>query len=82
MRKGNDLNVGFYLYDYLKSFFCLGSSFFWLKNTLTPLCLCRDKTKGQFSKNITLALTKTLPKKYGQITLFTYKLDSQNKNYI
>ena len=82
MGKGNDLNVGFYLYDYLKSFLCLGSLFFWLKNTLTPLCLYRDETKEQSGKNITLTLTKILHKKYGQITLSTYKLDFQNKNYI
>ena len=66
----------------------MGSSFFWFKNTFTPICLNRDKTKGQSSKNATLTLTKTLPKKYGhspvnfQITLSTYKLDFQNKNYI
>ena len=53
-----------------------------------PLCLSRDKTKGQSSKNTTLTSTKTLPKKYDnspvnfQITLSTYKLDCQNKNYI
>ena len=58
------------------------------KNTPTTLCLNKDKTKEQASKNTTLTLTKTLPKKYGnstvdfQITLFTYKLNSQNKNYI
>ena len=64
------------------------SSFFWLKNVPTLLCLSRDKTKGQFGKNTTLTPTKTLPKKYShpfvdfQITLFTYILDFQNKNYI
>ena len=55
---------------------------------LHPLWLSRDKTKGQFGKNATLTLTKTLLKKYDnffinfQIDLFTYKLDFQNKNYI
>ena len=61
-----------------------------------PLCLSRDKTKGQSGKNTTLTPTKTLPKKKGhssviiifffenspikfQITLSTYKLNSQNK---
>ena len=58
------------------------------KNTLIPLCLSRDKTKGQFNKNTTLTPTKTLSKKLShslvnfQIALFTYKLYSQNKNYI
>ena len=33
------------------------------KNVLILLCLSRNKTKGQFSKNITLTLTKTLRKK-------------------
>ena len=46
------------------------------------------KTRGQSDKNITLTSTKILPKKYGhplidfQIALSTYKLNSQNKNYI
>ena len=46
------------------------------------------QTKGQFSKNTTLIPIKTLPKKQDytlidfQITLSTYKLDSQNKSYI
>ena len=58
---------------------------FQFKNTPTSLCLSRDKTKRQPSKNATLTTTKTLPKKQGfsldfQISLFTYKLDSQNKN--
>ena len=44
-------------------FSSLRSSFFWLKNTPTPLCLSRDKIKGQSSKNTTLTPTKTLPKK-------------------
>ena len=50
--------------------------------------LCKDKTKREFGKNTTLTPTKTLPKKQNhspidfQIILFTYKLDSQNKNYI
>ena len=52
-----------YLYYYLRGFSCLGSLFFWFKNTPTLLCLCRDKTKRQFGKNITLTPTKTLPKK-------------------
>ena len=62
--------------------------FFWFKNSPTTLCLSRDKTKKQAGKNTTLTLTKILPKKYDhfsvdfQITLFTYKLDSQNKNCI
>ena len=44
-------------------FFGLGSSIFLFENVLTPLCLSRDKTKGQFSKNTTLTPTKTLPTK-------------------
>ena len=50
--------------------------------------LCKDKTKREFGKNTTLTPTKTLPKKQDhspidfQIILPTYKLDSQNKNYI
>ena len=46
------------------------------------------QTKEQSGKNTTLTLSKTLPKKYShssfdfQITLSTYKLDSQNKNQI
>ena len=62
--------------------------FFWFKNTSTLLYLSRDKIKGQFGKNATLTPTKTLLKKYDyfpvnfQIALSTYKLDSQNKNYI
>ena len=61
---------------------------FCLKNTPTFLCLDRDKIKEQFSKNITLTPTKILPKKQAhspvdfQITLSTYKLNSQNKNYM
>ena len=53
-----------------------------------PYVYIKTKTKRQSSKNTTLTLTKTLPKKYGhspidfQITLSTYKLDFQNKNYI
>ena len=67
---------------------CLGSSFFWFKNAPTPQYLSRDKTKRQSGKNTALTPTKTLPKKQGhslvdfQIVLFTYKLDSQYKNYI
>ena len=45
------------------SFSCLESSFFWLKNTPTPLYLSKDKTKGQSDKNTTLTFTKTLFKK-------------------
>ena len=66
-----------------KKFFSFGILIFFLfKNALTPLCLYRDETKEQLGKNITLTLTKILHKKYGQITLSTYKLDFQNKNYI
>ena len=71
-----------------KGFSLFGFLIFQFKNVLTPLCLSRDKTKGQFSKNATLTLTKTLPKKqyYSpvifQTVLSTYKLDFQNKNYI
>ena len=66
-----------------KKLFSLGILiFFWFKNALIPLCLYRDETKEQLGKNITLTLTKILHKKYGQITLSTYKLDFQNKNYI
>ena len=66
----------------------MGLSFFLFKNTPTPLCLSRDKTKGQFRKNTVLTPTKTWPKKQGhsivdfQLLYSTYKLDSQNKNYI
>ena len=66
----------------------MGSLFFWFKNAYTSLYLSRDKTKRQSGKNTTLTPTKILSKKYGnfsvdfQISLFTYKLDSQNKNYI
>ena len=48
----------------------------------------RDKIKGQSGKNTNLTSTKTLPKKQDhflinfQITLSTYKLYFQNKNYI
>ena len=62
------------------------SSFFGLK--VASICLSKDKTKRQSGKNTTLTLAKTLPKKYShslidfQITLSTYKLDFQNKNYI
>ena len=64
------------------------SNFFFFLNAFTSLCLSKDKTKGQFGKNTTLIPTKTLPKKWShspddfQISLSTYKLDSQNKNYI
>ena len=51
------------LYYYLMGFSYLGSSFFWFKNALTPLCLNRNKSKGQSGKNTTLTPTKTLPKK-------------------
>ena len=46
------------------------------------------KTKEQSDKHTTLTPTKILPKKQShslvdfQIALSTYKLDSQNKNYI
>ena len=62
--------------------------FFLFKNSLTFLYLSKDKTKGQSDKNTTLTPTKTLPKKWShspddfQISLSTYKLDSQNKKYI
>ena len=52
-----------YIYYYLKGFSYLESSFVWFKNALTPLYLSKDKTKGQFNKNITLTPAKTLPKK-------------------
>ena len=77
-----------YLYYYLRGFSCLDSSFFQFKNAPTSQYLSRDKTKGQSGKNTTLTPTKTVPKKQGhafvnfQITLSTYKLDFQNKNYI
>ena len=56
-----------------------GIFIFWFKNAPTLLCLSRDKTKEQSSKNTTLTSTKTLPKKQHhspigfQITLSTYK---------
>ena len=65
-----------------------GFLIFQFKNAPTPLCLSRDKTKGQFGKYVTLIPTKTLSKKQDhfhinfQINLFTSKLDFQNKNYI
>ena len=77
--------------DYLllfKGFSLFGFLIFWFKNAPILLYLSRDKIKGQSGKNTTLTPTKTLPKKYGhssvdfQITLSTYKLNSQNKNYI
>ena len=40
-----------------------GILIFLFKNIPTPLCLSRDKTKGQSDKNITLTPTKMLPKK-------------------
>ena len=63
-------------------------SLFWFKNTPTSLYLSRHKTKGQSGKNATLTPTKILPKKKDhssvdfQIALSTYKLDTQEKNYI
>ena len=66
----------------------MGLSFFLFKNAPTPLCLSRDKIKGQFRKNTVLTPIKTWPKKQGhsivdfQLLYSTYKLDSQNKNYI
>ena len=71
------------LHYYLRGFPCLGYSFFWFKNIPTPLCLSRDKTKGQSDKNTIVTPTKTLPKKYGnshvdfQIVLST--LSTQKK---
>ena len=69
---------GFPLFGFLISQF---------KNTPTPLCLSRDKIKGQSGKNVTVTPTKTLPKNRTAlllifIDLFTYKLYFQNKNYI
>ena len=46
-----------------KGFFLFGFLIFYFKNALTPLCLSRNKTKGQSSKNATLTPTTTLPKK-------------------
>ena len=67
-----------------KEFSLFGILIFLLfKNDHTPLCLSKDKTKGQSSKNTTLIPTKTLPTKLAhfpldfQIDLSTYKLDSQ-----
>ena len=71
--------TNYYLYYYLRGFSCLDSSFFQFKNVPTPLCLSRDKIKGQSGKNATLTLTKTLPKKQDyspiifQIILSIYK---------
>ena len=70
-----------YLYYYLRDFPCLDSQFFLFKNTPTPLCLSRDKTKEQSGKNATQTPTTTLLKKQDhslvifQIDLFTSKLD-------
>jgi len=60
---GRNVTLTLYLYYYLMGFPYLGSSFFWFKNTPTPLYLSTDKTKGQFGKNTTLTPTKTFPKK-------------------
>ena len=85
------LRVFIYLYLSIllfKGFSLFGFFFFGFKNAHTLLCLSRNKTKGQSGKNKTLILTKTLPKKLDhflvdfQIVLSTYKLDSQNKNYL
>ena len=71
-----------------KGFSLFGFLIFQFKNIPIPLCLSRDKIKGQFGKNTTLISTTILPKKQDhfpinfQIDLFTYKLDFQNKNYI
>ena len=71
-----------------KGFLLFGFLIFQFKNAPPLLCLSKDKIKGQFGKNTTLILTKTLPKKQDhfpinfQIDLFTYKLDFQNENYI
>ena len=46
-----------------KGLLMFGFLIFIFKNTPIPLCLNRDKTKGQFDKNTTLTPTKTLPKK-------------------
>ena len=73
---------------HLRGFSCLEFLVFLFKNVSIFLCLVRDKTKGQSSKNTTLIPIKTLLKKWShspinfQIFLSTYKLDSQNKNYI
>ena len=73
---------------HLRGFSCLEFLVFLFKNVCISLCLVRDKIKEQSSKNITLIPTKTLLKKWShspinfQIFLSTYKLDSQNKNYI
>ena len=40
-----------------------GFLIFWFKNAFTLICLCRDKTRGEFGKNTTLIPIKTLPKK-------------------
>ena len=59
--RGNYILKGFscdwfqYLYYYLRGFPYLRSFFFFgFKKAPTPLCLIRDKTKGQSSKNATL----------------------------
>ena len=46
-----------------KGFFLFGFLIFYFKNAPTPLCLSRNKTKRQSSKNATLTPTTTLPKK-------------------
>ena len=51
------------LYYYLRGFPYLNSLVSLLKKAPTSLCLNRDKTKGQSSKNTNLISTKTLPKK-------------------
>ena len=63
--KGSPLNssISILLYYYLRGFLCLDSSFFLFKKTPTSLCLIRDKTKGQYGKNATITLIKTLLKK-------------------
>ena len=44
-----------------------GILIFLFKNTLSSICLNRDKIKGQSCKNTTLISTKTLQKKIGPL---------------
>ena len=77
-----------YTTHYIKRLFLFEVLNFLVQNVPTPLCLSIDKTKRQSGKTTTLTTTKILPKKLDhssvdfQIALSTYKLKSQNKNYI
>ena len=62
-KKGNNIFKEYISILLFKGLLLFGFFIFQFKNAHTLLCLSRDKTKGQFGKNATLTLTKTLPKK-------------------